>query len=635
MIARVLILSSLLMLSACLVLAEEVTAGAFARTPAPGPGEFVAPRALVVDPATSRCYIIDSGLGQVVAVTLDGQQVGSWTLEALGVLMPLPADPVLPNPALAVAGKTIYLLNLDRGEREIELVSLSGPGASHSVTLPEGASNGALAVDSDGRLLVAYMKNTDGTLTLTLARETKNGKCGTIGTLDDPCEGQVKELTLTGFTLAPDGRFAIGIAQGGHAAYSFIRSWLVQGALRDGAPPDSALEKPLQVTHRFSLLTAQGTVQERFKPAVALAGKPGNLAKACVPLFTSLAIEPDGTIVSGGHTLDPFLRIYDKDGTMRHALPVQAVGGQHLAVLSGKNGVRLFTTAPAQHRVLELSADGSPQGGFGYTAVAALAHPVAMAANANLVYVAVRQDAGFGLLCYYGDGRFRWAQPLTPPAKMTGAQPVLVATANDRVFVGWRLPKASGIGYVDTVMDDGSPGVPLWTDPVMTVANAKYGPCTSPLVTGPTGRIYVLREMKEGLRVQAYSATGAFLQQFSESVQGITAVTEAGNLAWVHADDEGLIVVPFTSRGDAQGWKRIPRQAKGASFFPAPAGNLWGWLSSTNSLLKLDANLTVVNEMTVLDPEGHPAETPSAVAGDGDGKVYLAYPDAIYVVKVE
>lgn len=631
MIARLFTLLLLLMLASLSTLAGEVTADIFAKTPEAVQGEFGTPRSIVADPATGRFFVLDSGQARVMAMTFDGQQTGSWSLRALGAQTPLPADPLLPMPSLAVAGDTVYFLNFDRAEQRVELVTLDGPGDPRTVYLPEKATNGAVTLDNASHVLAAYISVTGGEVSLVLAREGVNGKVNTIDTLSDPCEGQEKDLVLTGFAVSPNGQFAVGIAQSGSAAYSFVRSWLIQGTLRDGA-----IRKSMEVTHRFSLLDSLGHVQERFRSAVTLAGRYGYPAKACVPLFTALVLGPDGTVISGGHTLDPFLRIYDKEEALLRSVPRQSVvGGQHLAILPGKDGARLFGTAPAQHRIQEYSMDGRIVGGFGSEAPYNLAQPVSIAASPDSVYVAVRGNTGYQLVCFSGSGRYCWMQPLAPPAKLAQAQPLLTATSGDRVLIGWRLPRASGIAWVETVMEDGTPGLPLWSDPVTTINKSTYGQSPSPLITGQDGRVYVLRETKEGLRLYAFSATGAFLLNFPTTMQGITIATETGSLAWAHPDGDGMIIVPYTAQGVAQGWKRVPRPARNARLLPVPAGSIWGWLTSTNSLLKLDANLTVVDEATVIAPDGQTVESPAAVTSDGEGKIYFAFPNHILVVGMQ
>lgn len=615
--------------SALLCRAADLTASVFVKAPVPEPGAFITPRVLAVDSAASTCYILDSGLGRVVSTTLDGQPKKSWTLAALGVAAPLPSDPLLPNPALAVTSDTVYLLNINRARMQVELVTLEGKGDPRLVDLPDGATNGAVTVDSAGRVLVAFLQPAeDGGMALVLVREGANGKLGTLEMLADLCDGQTADLALTGFVMAPDGRYAIGIAQGGNPAYGMVRSWLVQGARRaDGG------NRRMEVTHRYALLNARREVQERFLPAVKLAGRSGYPAKPCVPLFTSLAIGPDGTVISGGHSLDPFLRRYDTNGDLVHSVPRQAVGGQHLALLATKNGGKLLATAPASHRIVELTPDGRERGGFGEEPLFSLAQIVSLAAGKGLVYAAGGSRGEYRLLCFSRDGEFRWTQPLPSPPGLFAAQPVLAASTG-RLFVGWQLPGASGLGWVDTVLPDGSPGIPLWRDPSSRTGSVDSGPCATPLLVAGDGRVYLLNQLPEGVRLQAFSATGAYLQGYPAYVRSMPFLSSTVGTTWLRALGTEMWFVTYAG-GKEQKWKRLPRHGdKDVRFVPVQADGLWGWLTSTKSLLRFDDNLTLVDEETLRDPEGKPLEQPLAIAGDGAGRVYLATPDRILSVEL-
>ena len=69
---------AVLLLSSIPCLSVEVTARLVARSPKPGPGELETPRVLAVQSATATCYVLDSGLERVVAITLDGQELKNW-----------------------------------------------------------------------------------------------------------------------------------------------------------------------------------------------------------------------------------------------------------------------------------------------------------------------------------------------------------------------------------------------------------------------------------------------------------------------------------------------------------------------------------------------------------------------------
>jgi hypothetical protein len=630
MTSRMLWITCVLALSSAFALAAEMTATVFAAPPAAS-GELGVPRSVAMDAGAARCYVLDSGLARVMACSLDGEQLASWPLSALGVELPLSGDPLLPEPTLAVGGGTAYLLQVNHDALQVNCHALTGSGKSRTLAIPNAAADGGVTVDNLGRVLLAYLRPTADSLQLILAREGADGRLTPLDTLNDPCGGETSDVRLTGFTIAPDGRFAIGLAQAGNDAYGFVRSWLAQGTLKDGV-----LTPLMRVTHHFTLLDAQGTVLERYRAALALAGKAGYPDKACVPLFTALAFGPGGSIISGGQSADPFLRVYGKDGALLHSQPREATGGETLATLPTKTGMRLFTTNAADQRIDELDAGGQTIAGFGHGAAYDLMHPVALAADPGSLYVVSSVDNEYALLRFTAEGRFCWVRSLDPPAGMEQAQPFLAVTHGDRVLVGWRLPKAAGIGDVETVMEDGLPGLPLWSTPMTTLSKPTAAPCPTPLITGQDGRVYVLRDTKDGPLLYAFSSTGTYLQYYPPAIQGITIATAAGALAWAHPDDTGMIISSYTRLGEEQGWKRIPRPAQGARFLPAQASDLWGWLTSTNTLLKLDDKLMVIDEANVQDGDGHAVNAAvTAVTGDGHRRIYLAEPGRILMVQAE
>ena len=133
--------------------AADLATTVFVKTPSPAPETLQTPRALAVDPAGCPCYVLDSGLHRVVSFTFAGEPVKTWYFNELGLPedMPMPADPLLPQPQLAVAQKTVYLLTLNRASRRLDLIAIDGQESSRAVTLPAGAGNGAVALDSGGR----------------------------------------------------------------------------------------------------------------------------------------------------------------------------------------------------------------------------------------------------------------------------------------------------------------------------------------------------------------------------------------------------------------------------------------------------------------------------------------------------
>ncbi|MHB9130071.1 MAG: hypothetical protein ACYDBB_03145 [Armatimonadota bacterium] len=624
---RLLIITlGLLAWSVC-VRAGEVQTELFAETPAPAAGVLVAPQGLTVDGAANRCYVLDLNPPRVVAFTLEGRQTDAWALDEENVNWDaqLATDPVLPLRLLAVKGETVYLLNFDRPPRRVDILPVHGPGEARSLVLPEHATNGAMALDTTGHLVVAYLVVEDGKASLLLAREGADGTLDTLDTLPNPCEGQAWNLSLTGIALASDGRVAVGIAQSGTGAYTFVRSWLAQGTVKG-----ASVSKELQTTHRFSLIDQRGKLLERFRPMAELAGTRGYAAKPCVPLFTSLAFGAGSTVISGGHTVDPFLRVYGKAGQLLYSLPRQAIGGQRLASFVEKGEARLFALSTAAGRVEELTADGRVVGGAGKPSPYDLSAPLSLAADEDGVYVAVRGSRGYQLLRFNRDGQFQWSQRITPPPTLDEVKPLLAVPGGDRVVIGWRQPDMIGIGWLDTVLEDGTPGLPLWDMPVNGRKPVDALPTSpSPLLVGMNGRLYVMRETKDGPRLYAFSATGTQLQQFPAEIQGITAVTVDGDLAWAHPDDQGMVIDLYSPQGAKRGWKRVPRPAENAALLPIRTSDLWGWLTSTETLLRMDDTFTVVDEATILAPNGENITEVSAVSGDRKSTAYFALPGRI------
>ena len=610
------------LLAGCLAAgcAKDLPAALFVSTPAPRPMELISPCALAANPAGTRCYVLDGGLRRVLVATPDGQLIAAKPL-------PEKADPL--EAKLAVTRDAAYLLQVNREKQAVELLAVDGPGGNRTVEQPDGAVDGAFTLDVAGRVLAAYLSLTGGKLELLLMRENDDHKLETVAELRDPCEGQWKYLAITGFTAAPDGRVAIGIAQSGGPAYSYVRSWLIEAKLREATPL-----RELRVAGRDSLLDSRGKVKDRHKVLVEMAGRAGYPVKPCVPLFTALAFLPDG-LVTGGQSPDPFLRIYTRDDrqySLQSAMPHPAPGVQSVTVALDNKSARLFSLRTGLARVEELAPDGRVVGGFGRPIAYALRDPAALAADQESVYVAVRWNDGLHLLRFTSDGQFQWARDITPPSGMANAQVFLTAPAGDRVMIGWRQPGSAGLGWVDTMLDDGTPGLPLWDKPAMETTRG-LETCPTPLITGDNGCVYLLREAKGGLQAQAMSMTGAFMRRLPAAVQGITAVDKEGYLAWAHRDGDRLVISRFTPQGNGFSVKRIPRPAQNATLQMASAGGWWGWLSSANTLLQFDETMSLIDEASVQTPDGTPVEGIAAIAGDRGGRLYLALPDKILVLK--
>ncbi len=617
---------SLVLLIAIFAAAGEMHTTLFAENPEPAAGELRQPRNLAIDAVSGRRYVLDSALRRLVAFDAQGTPLGATPLDELGIAAAeaLPADPLLPIPALATTNDGAALLTLDRPTRALTITPLAGQ--RRTVTLPDYATNGAAALDGAGRVVVAALRAAGNSLELVLAREGADGftEAGILDVLKDPCDGQTKHLALTGFTLRRDGQLAIGIAQGGVAAYSFVRSWLVQGTVQGGG-----LLEALRTTHHMTLLDSRGKPLDRYRPMIEQAGRNGYPAKPCVPLFTALARAGDGLVLSGGHTLDPFLRVYRGDGALQASYPRQAVGGQSLAVLPRETGTRIFVTNTAAGRVDEVARDGRLLGSFGTPLAYDLSAPLALAADDDGVYAVTRAGAGPRLLRFTAEGALAWSQPLAPPRGMEKAHPHLAALGNERVFIGWRQPDADGIGMVETVMADGTRGLPLWAEP-WTGAVATVNPlCPTPLVSSRNGRLYVLREMKGGVRVQAFSPAGVLLQSFPAEVKGISAVLADSALGWLHPADNGIILTIYSPQGVQTGWKRV--RPEPGDLLVSHTRTPWGWQGTSSTLLRLDDTLTIVEDLTLLAPNGERITTLAAFCGDRNARLYFAVENRIFV----
>lgn len=615
------ILSLLLICCALAAQGGELRARLFTATPPPQPGEIGQARALLADGRTQRLYVLDSRLARVAMFSLEGEWMGAW---AYTNLVPMPPDPMLPTPLLAASDQGVWVLQVDRANRKCVVAPLEGPVAPRTLTLPDGAANGAVTLTPSGALLVAYLTLAGKTPVLVIATEGKDGAFTQIAALERPCGEQAQNLSITGLALAPDGRLAVGLAQTGAPNFTFQRSWLVQRRAGEAAG------EPLQVTHSYSLIDARGRVLDRFRPAVQLAGTAGYPARPCVPLFAALAFGADGALLSGGHSTDPFLRVY-RGATLLASFARAGRGGQHLASLPTEKSVRLFTIDPAGGGLAEITADGRTLKTYGASPAFDLTHPLALAADIDSVYVAVRGDDGCQLLRFTTDGRFRWMQPIAPPPGMDDASPSLVAASVDGVFIGWRAPKAAGIGWVDTLLADGTRGLPLWTQPVPG-GKAQGTRCPAPMIFGGDARCYVLRETADGPRLQAISSHGVIMQTYPPAVQGVTAVALDGSLGWVRPDPQGLIMSRYTKLGAESGWRRVPQSTPDSAVFPAQAREHWGWLTTTQTLLQFGAGMNIDASWTVRRPDGTILEDIATLTGDGARMLYLATPGRIYAV---
>jgi len=267
-------------------------------------------------------------------------------------------------------------------------------------------------------------------------------------------------------------------------------------------------------------------------------------------------------------------------------------------------------------------------GGFGRPAAYTLDELAALAADRESVYAAARWNGGLHLVRFTADGQFRWARDIAPPPGMADAQVFLTAPAGDRVMIGWRRPAATGLGWVDTLLDDGTPGLPLWDAPSAATTRGADA-CPTPLITGDNGCVYLLRETADGLQAQAMSMTGAFMRRLPAGIRGMSAVDKEGYLAWAHHDGDHLVISRFTPQGGGFSVKRVPRPAQNAALCLASAGGWWGRLSGADTLLRFDETMNLIDEAAVQTPDGKPLDQITALAGDRNDHLYLATPGKI------
>lgn len=613
-----------LLLAVC-AQATPLTSRLFASARPPALGELLTGRAVAITPANGRVYVLDRGLRRVVAFSRAGVPVGAWTWEALRLDAPeVPTSPLLPQPALAGVGATAWVLNLDRTTRTLDVIPVDTAGTRRTVTLPDDAQDSAVTLDAQGRVLAVYLATRGTRRAVIVARETETG-FATVTTETSLWDAQATDLTLTGLAVALDGAVAIGIAQGGDARCAFQRSWLLQGKITGAAMPGG-----LRMTQKHVLYDAQGKLIDRYAVPVRLA----QMEKPCVPLFTALAHGPGGTIIAGGHPADPYLRVLDNDG-IRLAIPASVSGGQSVAAWPGETG-EIAALAPSGDCVQIYDGTGRLMGRIGTGFPGSLAELVAMAADKTGVYAAVRHGEGYRLLHYRADGSLCWARDLFAPLSMRNAQPVLAALGADRVIIGWQEAGAAGLGWATTMMADGSPGLPLWRDVQIARTIPGDAPHGTLLAEGGDGVLYLCRITEAGRVIQSFTAAGAYKMTYPASLGGVSLVAENGEIAWARTLNERLVMVRYTAKGIERGIKHTHRPATNAELWQARTrAAAWGWLTSTQSLLRFDETMTVIGEDEIVDPDGKRVLHPIAVTGDGNDTVYLAEPGRILAVEVE
>jgi hypothetical protein len=592
--------------------------------------------------------VLDAGLSRVLAFSPTGEAMSVWPLDTFDMD---PAalrgvDDFTPLPLLAGYPAGLAFIYPARDGRRVVIASLAGDGRERAIALTDTQRNGGLALDVDGRLVSVALRAAAGRLFLVVDRESDTGEMRNIALVPNPCGDAVANITLTGFAIAPNGRVAAGLAQTGTPGKCrYDASWLVEGELRDGT-----FATALAATHQLRLFEKDGSLAPRYR-AQKGATYP---VPPCIPLFTALAFADDA-VVTGGHPADPFLRAYGTEG-LRWSVPHPSTGGQAMAAIPAipdKFGTRLVATTPSG--CLDIyTVNGRLTDMFGQPASHSLANTIALAADANSVYAATRAHDGYRLVRFAADGRVVWSRPIVPPAQMSRAMPSLCAPTGDCVWIGWRQPDTLGLGWVDVVMEDGVAADPLWKTPFVAIRAAPDTPQPpAPMLRGADGKAYVLREMDEGTRLLAFSATGPWVRSLpaldpkpdplvdkpvpplARLMAPLAAVTADGSCMVPQPNDRvvggPMGIATYAPDGARTGWRRIFRPSDGATFTPISATAPWGWLDTTQTLLKLGLDGSVLDERDLRAPTGDRIDTPMALAGNGHGHIYVATLDAILV----
>ncbi len=606
----------LILLALVPVLARDYTALPFASTPAnPSLQTMVSPRCVSYNAANKQLYVADTGLRRIVSFALDGTAQQSWSFAALGIAeeASIPPDSLLPSISLVATKDGISLVWADRQARKLRVIPVENILQARTVTLPADAASGAFTLNSAGLVVLVDILRADGGQLLFLQRETADGGWQMISQRNLPAHPAGTSIYLTGFATNAADNYFVGLAQtpAEKNGSSFARSWLARGT-----------GEQLNFVKNNDITTL--LAHHPFATAAE---------KACVPLFTSLAVIGD-TVISGGHSLDPYIRIYSGDAfQLIRTIPFgNGIGGQHLTIFPTDDGNRLAEVSPTAGQLLLYAPDGRRLATIGEAIPFVLDRPEAITANANGVYTAARWNESWHVSAFAPDGTFHWSTPVTPPAGMAQARPVLCAVSPTTILLGWRQPGSTGVGWLVQLDIDGtiSAWFPASATPVTDIRISNAGATAAPIVLGADDRIYVLSETKDGTFVQAYTQNGLLVQTYPAEVKGISLALANGSILWANIQQGDMAITGYSHDGMDNGWSSTHRSAPhNALFYTARTPRLWGWLTSTDSLLRMDDTGTVLEEATIISLDGERLHNVLGLASDGKDKLYFALPGKI------
>ena len=601
----------LIILTIAPVYARDFTAVPFAATPAnPSLRTMMSPRCIIYKAANKQLYVADTGLRRVVSFGLDGTPQRSWSFTAMGIAdgTPIPPDSLLPSIALAATKDGVSLMWADRQARKLRVIPVENILQARNVTLPADAAFGAFTLNSAGLVVLADILRADDGHLLFLQQETTDGGWQMVSQRSMPAHPAGTTIYLTGFAANAADSYFVGLAQtpAEKNSSSFARSWLARGS-----------GDQLNFVQNIDLAT--WLAHHPFASATE---------KACVPLFTSLAVIGD-TVVSGGHSLDPHLRVYSGDNfQLIRTIPCgNGIGGQHLTLLPTEDGYRLAEVSPSAGQVLLYTPDGRRLATIGEAMPYVLDRPESITANVNGVYTATRWNDSWHVTAFASDGTFRWSTPVTAPVELAQARPVLCAVSPTTILLGWRQPGSAGVGWLMQMDIDGtiSAWFPASATPVTDIRINNIGTTPNPIVLGADNRIYVLSETKEGTTVQAYTQNGLLVQTYPTEVKGISLALADGSILWANIQQEDMAITGYSNEGLDNGWSSTHRKSpRNALFYAARTPRLWGWLTSIDALLRMDDTGTVLEEATIIGLDGERLHNVMGLASDGKDKLYFA-----------
>ncbi len=604
----------MIILAAIPLMAREITATRFAGNPPKLTlRTLMSPRCITYSAADKQIYVLDTGLRRVVSYTVpDGMPQRSWSFPDLGITDDtiIPPDSLLPVISLAPTNGGVCLLWGDRITQKLRVIPLENIERSRDVTLPADAADGAYALNNSGQVVLAAILKDDNAQVLFLQRETNDGGWAMISQRKLPANPVGTKIFLTGFAINALDNYLLGLAQtpekGVAYSCSFSLSWLARGT---GDLLSYKLNNDI---------------------AVRLARHPfaSQEEKSCVPLLTSLAGTND-LVVSGGQALDPYIRIYGGDGyQLLRSIPFgNGIGGQHLTVIPTDDGMLLGEVSPTVGQVLLYAQDGRRLATIGEPVPYVLDNAETLAANSNGVYTATRWNESWHVLAFTTNGTFRWSIPVIPPDGMEQAKPVLCAISPATILLGWRQPGSAGVGWIVQLDTDGT--IAAWFPPTQTpvteVRISNTGMTSTPIVLGADDRIYVLSETADDTRVLAYSQNALLKQSYPTEVKGISLALADSSILWANMQQGDMVITNYRKDGIELGWRRIHRAAtRSTQFLPVRTPQLWGWLTSTDTLIRIDEDGAVVEEVTLQSARGTSLQNVQSLASDGKDRIYLS-----------